>query len=134
MNRIHNLMKLCSFLDQIVEDETGGDKKLAMRVLDRHQKKRDITKIREKILSRARTEVWENKRGSSKWEVCTAKSRPSPSWKPIGYISLASILGGDHSAWIKMDQTIKRRRKTKTKTKTDQNDAPRLGMAVTLAN
>jgi len=106
MNRIRNFRTICTLLDRIVEDETKGNNELAIRVLDRHQKAQDIVRIRERILRRARTEIWETKPSSSRWEVCSAFGPPTPSWRPLGYLKIALILGGNHSSWVKMAKMI----------------------------
>jgi len=94
-------------MEQIVTEVTQGDKDLINEVLDRHKKSQLVTRTREKILDRVRREIWElNNSNSPDWDVILTTNPPTGSWKPIGYIAISRILGGDHSAWVKMKRTI----------------------------
>jgi len=107
MNRIEKLRQLCSFVLKIVHEESGGDEEVMIRVFNRGKKGSDITRLREKILRRVRTQIWEHHKYSSpKWDVTYSIESPGGDWKPLGYLQIAMVMGGDHSAWVKMAQAI----------------------------
>jgi hypothetical protein len=99
---------LCGFVNQIVREVTNNDLDLAIRVLDRHKKGREVVKVRQAILTRVRNEIWElHSTRSPFWEVKFSSTPPVGSWRPLGYLSIAKILGGDHSSWVKMASQLR---------------------------
>ena len=103
MNRIERLRNACSFIQTIIDEEAGGNKELIANLLDRGKKGIEVTWVRGKILRRIRTEVWEH----HKEGVIHSKEVPGGTgWRPLGYLPIAMILGGDHSAWVKMARSL----------------------------
>ena len=107
MNRIETLSKLCGLVGKIVLEETKGDQKLTEKVLDRSRKDSGgpITRTRERILHRLRSEISERDMGTPQWEISKSSITGigrSNRWKKLGYKQIASVMGGDHSAWVKM--------------------------------
>lgn len=125
MDRVENLKSLCGFVHDIVHEEANGNEDLIGRILDRRKKAAEVTRVREKILRRVRSEIWElHKHDSPKWEVVHSKERPGSNWRPLGYTRIATILGGDHSAWVKMAQAIgvaEKNNKPRVETKSSEN-------------
>lgn len=108
MNRIQKWAKVCGFIEQIVQEVTLGDEKLIKEVLDRHKKSQIVTRARKKILKIVRSEIWElHNHNSPYWQIIRNEIPPAGSWKPLGYISISRILGGDHSAWVKMASSLR---------------------------
>jgi len=101
------IQKMRSFFKQIIQDITHNDNELFKNVLNRRKQNLETTKLREQILIRARQEIWEfSRRNSLQWDVAFNKKSPGIKWEPVSYVSIAYILGGDHSTWVKMARKL----------------------------
>lgn len=111
MNRVEGIIRLCSFVNDILEEETNANDEAMNLILDRHRKDAELTTQREKILFRLRSEIWEKFNiSSNKWEIAQGK-RPGWEWSPLSFPRIALVLGGDQSSWSKMLKVAENRSK-----------------------
>jgi len=108
MNNLQKMNKLRGFLLKIVSEVAYGDQNFVNDILNRNKKNRQVIIAREKILIRARNEIWEfsNKSSELFWQVTSSPVRPNKYWRSISFTCIANILGGDHSSWVKMSSKL----------------------------
>lgn len=94
---------------EIAHRECKCDDSLLDDVLDRHQKSRTVVKIRERVLRHLRNGFWQKgTRGASTFQTLFQATRPGPDWHPTSFPQIAEHLGGNHTAWVRMEQKIKK--------------------------
>ncbi len=104
---LDNIVSVAEWTRDIVKEETeqefGSQDQLIQNILNRHTKTKPIVVIRRRILQRLRSEIWElSTKGRPDWEVLRSKESPGRLWRPLSYPTIALLLGGCHSAWVKM--------------------------------